>query len=134
MLCLFTASPSTISDPRRPILTTRTLIAVGDGVSGYPDVVHGGVTAALMDESMGALFELNQTLGKDVPAFKASNVTAGLDVSFLRPVSTNSVVCVQANVVEMSGRKTRIECEMTDGEGEVLARCTSRWVSLREKL
>lgn len=87
-----------------------------------------------MDESMGALFELNQTLGKDVPVFKASNVTAGLDVKYVRPVNTNSVVCVTATVKEMSGRKTRIDCEVTDGEGEVLATCTSRWVSLREKL
>lgn len=83
---------------------------------------------------MGALFELNIKLGKDAPGFKGLSVTAGLDITYLRPIKTNSIVRVTSTVEEMSGRKTRIYCEVTDGEDNVLAKCSSRWAVLRNKL
>ena len=102
-------------------------------MSGYPNVVHGGIVASLMDEAMGVIFELNATLRKDLPAFKADNVTAGLDVTYLKPVNTNSVLCITSTVEEMSGRKTRITCEVANEKEDVLAKCSSRWMSLKPK-
>ncbi|KAF7560702.1 hypothetical protein G7046_g3464 [Stylonectria norvegica] len=121
-------------DPQKPILTTTHFIAVGDGVSGYPSVVHGGMTGAMMDEAMGATFELNGVLGKDFPTFKTGNMTARLDVTYLKPVYTNTIVCIVARIEEMNGRKTRVACEMKDEKGAVLAKCSSNWISLKASL
>ena len=37
----------------------KELVDVGDGLDGYPNVMHGGVTATLLDEACGALINFN---------------------------------------------------------------------------
>ncbi|KAM5347890.1 hypothetical protein ACJ41O_007714 [Fusarium nematophilum] len=129
-----TPSVDAARDPSRSITEAITLVSVGDGVSGYPGVVHGGFVASLLDESMGMVFELNSALRKEARAFTTPNVTGGLDVTFLRPVPTNSVLRITATVEEVDGRKTRIRSEITDENGDVLAKCASRWVALKSSL
>lgn len=135
MLCIFRAeSPEAALDPTRTITETETLICAGDGVSGFPNVVHGGVVASMLDESMGALFDLNTTLGKSASAFKANNVTGKLDVSYHSPAPTNSVFRITVKVEEMNGRKTKFYCEMKDEKDTVLAKCSSTWLTVKPSL
>lgn len=110
------------------------LVSVGEGVSGYPGMVHGGIVAALLDESMGTIFDLNGTLGKEARAFKTHSVTGGIDVKYLKPVPTDSVICITAVAEEINGRKTKVRGEMKDEKGEVLATCSSQWVALKPSL
>ncbi|KAH7198216.1 HotDog domain-containing protein [Fusarium flagelliforme] len=121
-------------DPSHNITEIVVLVSVGDGLSGYPGVVHGGMVAALFDESMGTIFDLNRALGKDARAFKTPSVTGGIDVKFLKPVPTNSVLYITAVAEEIDGRKTKVRSEMKDEQGEVLASCSSKWVALKPSL
>ncbi|KAK7398144.1 hypothetical protein QQX98_012486 [Neonectria punicea] len=135
MLCLLRAeSPATALDSARAITEIETLVSVGDGVSGFPNVVHGGIVASLLDESMGAFFDLNITLGKAAKAFQSNNVTGGLNVTYLKPVPTNSVLHITVKVEEMNGRKTKIQCDLKNETGVVLAKCSSMWVALKPSL
>ncbi|KAF4992602.1 hypothetical protein FDECE_13653 [Fusarium decemcellulare] len=127
-------SVAAAQDPSQNVLEIVTLVSVGEGVSGFPGVVHGGIVASLLDESMGNIFDLNQTLGKEARAFKTASVTGGLDVKFLKPVPTNSVFCVTATVEEIEDRKTSVRCELKDAKGETLAKCSSKWVALKSNL
>ncbi|KAF5657941.1 thioesterase superfamily member 4 [Fusarium heterosporum] len=121
-------------DPSHNITEIVVLVSVGEGVSGYPGLVHGGVIATLLDESMGTIFDLNGTLGKDARAFKTSSVTGGINVKYLKPVYTDSVLRIKAVAEEIDGRKTRVRGEMMNEKGEVLATCTSQWVALKPSL
>ncbi|KAL4729456.1 hypothetical protein ACLX1H_003876 [Fusarium chlamydosporum] len=121
-------------DPLHNITEIFVLVSVGEGTSGYPGVVHGGVVTALLDETMGTIFDLNATLGKEARAFKTASVTGGIEVKFLKAVPTNSVLCIAAVAEEIDGRKTKVRAEMKNEEGEVLASCTSKWVALKPNL
>lgn len=135
MLCVF-RSPSTAAalDPSLPISEIDALVSVGHGVSGFPNVVHGGVVATLLDETMGCIFDLNIALGKTAPTFRTSSVTGGLDVRYLKPVPTESVLRVTAKVESFNGRKTKIRCHLTNEQGQVFATCESTWVATKPSL
>lgn len=87
----------------------------------------------MMDEAMGVMIELNAILGKKGDIYQGINVTAGLDIKFIRPVPAPGVVCVTARIGAAEGRKTRMQCIMRDEKGTELASCTSTWVALRAR-
>lgn len=135
MLSFFRTQDATqLRDPRRPIQRVDTLFSLGDGLTGYRRTVHGGMIATMVDEAMGTVNEINTALGKDGLVHKLSSMTAGLDITFLRPVSAPGVVCVTAWTEGIEGRKTRMKCEVKDGEGNVLAKSSSTWVALKPNL
>ncbi|KAH6608450.1 hypothetical protein Trco_001796 [Trichoderma cornu-damae] len=135
MLCFFHAEDEThVQDPARPIMHVSSLFAVGDGVSGYEGVLHGGMVMTMADESMGVLQEINLALGKIGDVFGAASLTAGLEIKFLKPGPVNETVLVNAWVDGVEGRKTRIKCEVRDGRGIELAKCSSAWVSVKPKM
>lgn len=72
------------------------LCALGDDLCGYESLVHGGLMATLIDETLGVVGELNAALGKTVAAEPVLNVTASLDIRFLRPVPADADICVTA--------------------------------------
>ncbi|KAL7792055.1 HotDog domain-containing protein [Trichoderma ceciliae] len=135
MLCFFHTEDEThLQDPTRPIMHVSSLFAIGEGLSGYKGVLHGGMIMTMADESMGVLHEINLALGKTEGVFGAANVTAGLEINFLKPGPINETVLFNAWVDFVEGRKTRIKCEVRDGNGVELARCSSTWVSVRPKM
>jgi acyl-coenzyme A thioesterase PaaI-like protein len=121
-------------DPARPVPAVHTLFACGDGVSGYPGVVQGGMVMALVDDAMGAVLELNMVLGKDGAAFKANAVTARMDVQFLKPVQTNTAAHIVAWIDSTQGRRTKVAAKMVNGDGDVLLKCASTWVTLKPNM
>ncbi|KAG5998650.1 hypothetical protein E4U52_006446 [Claviceps spartinae] len=132
MLSFFRASQ--LHDPTKPIQRVDTLFSLGDGLSGYEGLLHGGMTATMMDEAMGTVNEINTALGKEGLVYQRSSVTAGMEIQFLRPVRIPGVVCVAAWREGGEGRKTRMRCEVRDGEGEVLVRGGSTWVAMKGNL
>ena len=136
LLSLFRPADDTeLRDPSRPILRVATLFALGDGTSGYEGIVHGGLTATILDESLGVVNELNTALGKEGSLFSASSVTASLSVKFLAPVATaEKAICVTSWVEGMQGRKTIMKAEVTNGKGEKLAVAESVWVAVKPRL
>jgi uncharacterized protein (TIGR00369 family) len=88
---------------------------------GYPNTVHGGVVAAIMDETMG---------------WAASRVckrmcyTADLSIRYLRPTPAGRTVTVQASVTQPGKRLVAVEAALVDAEGVEYARGAARFVPL----
>ncbi|MHB8511714.1 MAG: PaaI family thioesterase [Actinomycetota bacterium] len=79
--------------------------AVGDRVEGFftvtehhqgaPGLAHGGVIAAAMDEAMGFVLYLLETMA----------VTANLNVNYRKPVPVGSKLEIEGGVDRVDGRK-----------------------------
>ncbi|KAI9902270.1 hypothetical protein N3K66_004087 [Trichothecium roseum] len=81
---------------------------LGRKLSGHNGLVHGGVSATLLDECMGrATFP--RLTGKIA-------VTANLQVDYRAPIKVDSVVLVRANVTECEGRKVWVRGVIEDAE------------------
>jgi acyl-CoA thioesterase FadM len=87
-----------------------------------------------VDEAMCMVNDINQVLGKDSLVYKLHSVTVGLEIKFLKPVPVPGVIRVMSWTEGIEGRKTRLRCEVKDGEGNVFAKASSMWVALDPKL
>lgn len=85
---------------------------LGSDVSGHTGIVHGGLLAILLDECMGrACFPLLK--GK-------IGVTAKLELSYRKPIPTESVVVIRALTERVEGRKAWVKASVGDPEFEAL--------------
>lgn len=91
------------------------IIHVGNSVCGHPSIVHGGMIAALFDDTMGYLF------------FALSNgeytgFTAYLNVTYVAKMELNAyggkTVAICTRVTKRDGRKVFLEAEAYDAECE----------------
>lgn len=85
MLCFFRPQDATqLRDPKRPVQTVDTLFDLGDALTGYRNIIHGGMTMTMtmVDEAMSTVNEINAALGKDHLVYRLNSVTAGLEVKF----------------------------------------------------
>lgn len=115
----------------------RTLVTLGSGLNGGPNLLHGGIISTLIDDVMGTLLTVNKDQETGRP-LTGNTVTAKLEVKFLRPIETpNTVVVVAVCRRQEDGRKFWLEAHIEDSDGEVLARGEAFWVRLgkrKEKL
>ncbi|KAJ8063087.1 hypothetical protein OCU04_008328 [Sclerotinia nivalis] len=117
------------------IKQVNAFITFGNGLNGYPNIVHGGVVATVMDEMMGSVMVLNKRWG-GIPDI-GMNVAANLNVTYLGPITTPQTVLVSALFKEMNGRKVLLHATVKDASGFVLAKAEGLWVGLnrpKEKL
>jgi len=123
------------SPPETFIPEVRTLLTLGSGLNGGAHVLHGGITAAIIDDVIGTLLTVNKD-GKSLP-LTWNTLTASLNVRYLRRVETPGTVVVVARCREVKGRKYFMEAEVRDGEGQKLAEAESLWIGInksKEKL
>lgn len=105
----------------RHIPRVASLYALGDGTSGFEGILHGGLTTALLDESLNIVYEVNTTLGKTRGVFAGTSVTASLNVRFVASMgTTEDAVCLTAWVEEIRGLYT-MKAELTDAKWDRLA-------------
>lgn len=90
----------------------RQRLVVGDGMCGHPGVVHGGIVALLMDDTMGVLVSTATTNDETI---MRQGVTASLQVSYKQPCPTGVVVELEASYERLEGRKHFLECELRTG-------------------
>jgi acyl-coenzyme A thioesterase 13 len=83
-------------------------------------ILHGGVSASMLDEVMGATVF---TLAKD--AFFAS---LNLNVEYLRPAKVGEIVTVKSNVIRNGNTVVHVECAITNAEGAIVAKAVSNLV------
>ncbi|KAH7026661.1 HotDog domain-containing protein [Microdochium trichocladiopsis] len=114
--------------------TLHAFVSVGDAISGWPGVVHGGIVATIFDEVMGYVPMLNRIRG--VPMFSNSGYMTGyLNTRYHRPVGTSAVLLVTARIARAEGRKCWVEGEIRSTvhgglEGPVLASCEALFIAL----
>ena len=131
MLCLFRpADTSHLNDPLRPILRVASLFALGSGTSGHRGILHGGLTATLLDESISIVHEINHALGKTGSVFSGVSVTVSLSIKYLAPIPmTEPAVCVAAWVEDFQEHSTRMKAVLTNSTGERLAEAEAVFVA-----
>jgi hypothetical protein len=103
------------------------------GINGWEDTAHGGLLAALFDESLGLCAEGYRVFNKSSNE-TGTLYTATLDVSYRAPVLTPSVMQIQTWVRRREGRKWFLEAKMLDQDGAVRAEAKSLYVSERATL
>lgn len=100
------------------------VVQLGRDVCGYPSTVHGGLTAAIIDETLGGLMVSlwkGGSLGVSLPA-----VTARLEVDYCKTVPQNSLILCSAQVESIEGRKLWLKASVTDGEQDGTTYATAR--------
>ena len=94
-------------------------VTLGRAFEGAPGRAHGGAVAALLDETMGVVHVINETL-----AF-----TAQLDITFLAPTPIGEPIVARAWLARREGRKLFIEASLRSGDRD-LARATSLFIAV----
>lgn len=90
----------------------RAELSVPVHYEGYPGVVHGGIIAAILDESGGRA-------QMDEPS--RFMVTAQLNVRYRKPVPSMSTLVVLGQAGDRRGRVSNAHSEIQDMDGNVLA-------------
>lgn len=115
--------------PEQPDLVL--LVQLGSqGLNGHPGVMHGGVTCALLDESMGLLGMLHTNNIVDTGP-RDSLFTANLNVSYRAPIPTPSVVIIKVWLGKRTGRKWYMKGQIINERGQILADAISLWVTTK---
>lgn len=90
-------------------------------LEGYPDVLHGGVTAAVLDAAMtNALFSVGVVA-----------VTAELTVRYVAPVSLAKGAVVRGSVERLGAHTLCLVRAELEQEGAVVARASARFLARR---
>ena len=96
---------------------------LGAEYQGGPGFIHGGIIATVLDEVMG---KVNRFRG-------VRAVTAELSVEYLKPVSVDEDLMIEAYEVEKSGRNLHHVGEIRNQSGQVLARGRGRFVIIEAR-
>ena len=88
-------------------------------LNGYKNVAHGGVLAALLDESMGWAATV---FGREHPMY----VTGELTVKYVRPVPVGEPVRIVSRLLEDAGRIAYSAGELLCG-GQVCVKATGKF-------
>ncbi|CAD0014368.1 unnamed protein product [Aureobasidium pullulans] len=126
------------------------LLKVEDGCNGYPSILHGGITATIIDEAMGMLLQLQSErlhLGRVATGHASGEIASGvkaftksLNVEFKSPIKTPGIILVKVKVVERKGRGIKMVAtvgqkvgqeEELDGEVKVCATGEAIYVTPR---
>lgn len=120
-----------------------TVLSVGNGMNGHPEILHGGITATMLDESMGIHQSVNferahlrdVKVGKafgELPPHEVSAFTRELKVQYLAPVRTPGSIMVTTRRVKKEGRKEWFYAELKqctghgeDDDGEIIVCATA---------
>ena len=78
---------------------------------GFPGVVHGGITAAALDEAMGWA----------VYAAGIWAVTARMEVKYRHPLPLGQELTVKGEVTRDRGRRVEVAAKVRSADGELLA-------------
>jgi len=96
-------------------------LTVAEHHCGYKNVVHGGVVAAALDETMG--WAAARAIGRMC-------VTGDLSVRYLRPVPADVELTVSAWALRAHRRMVQTEGQMNSADGTVYARAEGRFLPL----
>jgi len=95
----------------------RGTVTVPDHFNGYPGVTHGGIVAALLDETAGRSILMDG-------GFDDLMVTAKLEVVYRRPTPTGVPLQVVGRLRRRSAARAEAEAELRLPDGTVAARAT----------
>jgi acyl-coenzyme A thioesterase PaaI-like protein len=102
----------------------KTLIDVGPKVAGWKGVAHGGFTSYLFDAYGGWLGQHNVMVAMKEKKLgpRSGTMTRRLEVDYVAPVPVPSIMLLQAEIVNVDGRRVDIEMTLEDERRMTLAR------------
>ena len=92
----------------------RATVCIPEHFNGYPGIVHGGIVAALLDETAGRALLLD---GDDDNLM----VTLKLEIKYRRPTPTGEPLTVTGWVIKRDARKARVAAEIRLADGTLTA-------------
>jgi uncharacterized protein (TIGR00369 family) len=93
----------------------RSTVTVSEQFNGYPGVVHGGILAAMLDETAGRAILLEGDPEELM-------VTAKLEVAYRRPTPTDTPLLVVGRLVSRTATRAEATAEVRLPNGMVSAR------------
>jgi uncharacterized protein (TIGR00369 family) len=94
----------------------RAIVTVPEQFNGYPQVVHGGVVAAMLDETAGRAIMLDGNAHNLM-------VTLKLEITYRRPTPTNTPLTVVGWVIKQGTNRAQVAGEIRLPDGTVTAQC-----------
>jgi len=105
---------------RRRVLGRFRLGAEFQGGAGF---IHGGIIATVLDEAMGKVSRFSDV----------RTVTVELNIQYLRPIRVDEEIQVEAYEKSRNGKHLIHLGEIRNGQGEMLAKATGRFVVVDPK-
>jgi uncharacterized protein (TIGR00369 family) len=96
-----------------------TKCSIPDHLCGIDGVVHGGMTALLLDEV--SQWTMIARLGK-------MGLTREISVRYLKPVPTNTEIVVEAKIEIQNEKDTVLHATVRSNDNELLAEGESKWM------
>ncbi|KAG7442807.1 Thioesterase/thiol ester dehydrase-isomerase, partial [Guyanagaster necrorhizus] len=95
-------------------------VHLGRSLCGHDGIIHGGLLATLLDESLGrlAIVNLPEKVG----------VTATLSLTYKAPTIADQFVVIKTSLQELQGRKITVTGRIEDLEGKVLVEASALFV------
>ncbi|KAF2107857.1 HotDog domain-containing protein, partial [Lophiotrema nucula] len=119
--CL-TLRPTKGADEHPEVREVRTLLDLGSGMNGHPNVCHGGFVATMLDEILGVLVQLILEKKLKSRLHEGGNVfTAYLTTNYKKPTPTPSIVLCTAKFDRQERNKIYVVGSIEDGMGTVYA-------------
>ncbi|MGE5449978.1 MAG: PaaI family thioesterase [Methanomassiliicoccales archaeon] len=91
-------------------------VVVPEEFNSYPHIVHGGIVAALLDETVGRAVLLDGNIERLM-------VTAKLDIRYRKPTPAGKELMVVGWVLRENGNRARVAGEIRLADGTVTAEC-----------
>ncbi|HZD95931.1 MAG TPA: PaaI family thioesterase [Candidatus Sulfotelmatobacter sp.] len=88
--------------------------------TGPPGHAHGGIIATILDEAMGKVNKFRNVLA----------LTSSMEIRYLKPVPLGKVLTVTSYEQSVEGRKHTNVAEISNEEGQVLARSTGTFIAI----
>ncbi|KAI5298837.1 snoRNA-binding rRNA-processing protein imp4, partial [Ascosphaera pollenicola] len=103
-------------------LSATSIIHLGNALTGWPGIIHGGLQAIILDEALG------RAAIRVFPSH--TGVTANLNLDYKKPMPQNRFykVVVQVEKEGLTERKARVVGRIEDLEGNVYTSATAVFV------
>lgn len=89
---------------------------------GYQGVLHGGITASILDELMGCVLQEKGIYG----------MTAKLEISYHYPVMTGDRLTCFAEIVNIDGRKIKVRSVAKLMDGTIVANGEALYIQVEK--
>lgn len=91
--------------------------------AGAPGVVHGGIQAALLDETLGFAIQA----AREPADVDFDIVTVEFSLRYRRPAPTGQPLRLRGRLVRQEGRDFWLAGEIEDASGRLLTQAEARW-------
>lgn len=87
---------------------------------GFPEVMHGGLLALILDEAMGWAMYADNIFA----------VTAKMEVRYRRAVGLDDTLTARARITRSRGRRIEVEATVSNDDGDVLVESSALFMRM----